>query len=35
MKAYEELFKKAHKVAKEEQGLTSHLVRLMWWQFLM
>jgi len=35
MKAYEELSRKAHKVAKEEQGLTSHLVRLMWWQFLM
>lgn len=28
MKAYEELFKKAHKIAKEEQGLTSQVVRL-------
>lgn len=28
MKAYEELSKEAHKVAKEEQGLTSHVVRL-------
>jgi len=35
MKAYEELFKEAHKVAKEEQGLTSHVVRLVWWYSLM
>lgn len=28
-KAYEELFKEAYKIAREEEGLTSHVVRLM------